>query len=260
MGEKTDVNEICAFWDSQAEKHKANLEATTPDPLAKELELNVLKKYFDTNENLLDIGCGNGFNLFSLVDTFRGKMVGVDFATKMIEAAKRECEKRTDRERFAFHEGSVLDDLSYLGQHSQIYTDRCLINLTSDQQHIDALHNLASLLKPGGKLVLIESTRQGQEKINSLRELSGLDSIPYHWHNLYLDENSFLSSIPDGIRHLETDNFASLYFFMSRVINAKLTPEGQAPDYLSEINKLGAHLPSFGDIAPLKAFIFQKEK
>ena len=55
------------------------------------------------------------------------------------------------------------------------------------------------------------------------------------------------------------DSFASLYFVISRVFNAKMTPPGQAPDYLAEVNRIAAALPSFGDHAPLKLFLIEKE-
>jgi hypothetical protein len=103
----------------------------------------------------------------------------------------------------------------------------------------------------GGKLALVESTEQGQECINLFRQKVGLTPIPYHWHNLYLDEPAFLARVPRFLRHVATDSFASLYFVISRVFNAKLTPAGQTPDYLAEINKIAAALPSFGDCAPL---------
>jgi hypothetical protein len=86
----------------------------------------------------------------------------------------------------------------------------------------------------------------------------GLPSISYHWHNCYLDEDAFLAGIPPNLELVKVDPFASLYFVISRVLNAKLTPAGQPPDYLSEINKIAAQLPSFGDQGPLKLFVFEK--
>lgn len=258
MAQGTSVEEIREYWDDNARRHRAGLAATTPDPLAKELEVAALKRALDPALDTLEVGCGNGYNLFSLAVTFSGALTGVDFAPAMIEVANETARTRLDAARFRFEVASVLDDLSRLGKFQQVFTDRCLINLTSLDEQVAGLENLARALPVGGRLALVESTRQGQECINSFRQQVGLTTIPYHWHNLYLDEAAFLARVPRYLRHIATDNFASLYFVISRVFNAKLTPVGQAPDYLAEINKIAAALPSFGDCAPLKLFLFER--
>jgi SAM-dependent methyltransferase len=258
MGQGTPVERIPEYWEGKAHQHRENLAATTPDPLAKDLEIGALKAVLDPALDTLEVGCGNGYNLFALAETFSGSLTGIDFAPAMIDVARESAKARPDGKRFRFEVGSVLDDLGRLGEVPQIFTDRCLINLTSLEEQVVALENLARVLPAGGRLALVESTQQGQERVNALRERVGLDPIPYHWHNLYLDEPRFLERTPPTLRHLHTDNFASLYFVISRVFNAKLTPRGQAPDYLAEINRIAAALPSFGDCAPLKLFLFER--
>ena len=106
--------------------------------------------------------------------------------------------------------------------------------------------------------MLVESTRQGQESVNALRGKIGLDPIAYHWHNNYLDMPAFLARVPKTLRHCRTEHFSSLYFVISRVFNAALTPAGEAPDYDAEINRIAAALPSMGDSGPLKLFEFER--
>ena len=127
----------------------------------------------------------------------------------------------------------------------------------TDQQ-IAAMTNLTSLLDVGGKLVLIESTQQGQAALNKMRVAVDLPEIPSRWHNLFIDENNFFKHLPSNLKHIGTENFSSLYFFISRVLNAKLTKKGDEPDYMSEINQLARMLPTFGDYSPLKLFQFEK--
>ena len=253
QNEKTS-QEIRIFWNQQAKKYGPNLIATTPDPLAKELEIKALLETLDPNLRTLEAGCGHGFNIFSIAKSFANNLVGFDYAEVMIETAKEKLKSTDFASGIEFHLANILEDLSSLGSFPQIYTDRCLINLPSLEMQITAVKNLAAILDPGGKLVLIEPVQQGQERLNSLRETVGLKPVPYHWHNLYLDEDAFLKLTPASLKHLETRNFASLYFLISRVFNAKLTPEGQDPDYLSELNKLAVQIPSFGDVGPLNRF------
>jgi SAM-dependent methyltransferase len=198
--------------------------------------------------------------LFRLSGWFHRRLVGIDFARHMIHAAKRAASPREDRERFSFQARSVLDDLDFLGLFPQIFTDRCLINLPSPALQIEAVENLLRILRPGGRLALIESTQEGQEKINELRELIGLNRIPYRWHNNYLREKDFLENLPKTLVLRKIDHFASLYFLISRVFNAKLTPDGEEPDYLAEVNKIASSLPSFGEFAPLRLYLFEKSQ
>lgn len=253
------MDAIRSFWNEQAEKHTTSLAATTPDPLLKELELKALEDVLDRDLDTLEVGCGNGYNLLHMARTFRGRLVGVDYAPKMIEAATRAARQAGYAERMRFHLADVLEGLGDLGTFPQIYTDRCLINLPGLDLQVQAVENLAGILAPGGRLVLLECSQQSQERLNGLRVRVGLEPIPYHWHNLYLDEPQFQRRIPAPLRLVAIDNFSSLYYVISRVFNARLTPEGQAPDYLAEINKIASQLPSMGDCGPHKLFVLEKK-
>ena len=252
------IDRIRAFWNEQAETHCTGLAATTPDPLLKKLEIDALRRALDPDLDTLEVGCGNGYNILELLKTFRGQLVGVDYASAMVGAAKKALASFDAGDRVEFYVADVLEDLEFLGKFPQIFTDRCLINLPSLDLQIQALKNLENLLLPGGRLALIECTQQSQERLNDLRGKVGLEPIPYHWHNLYLDEDEFLIRIPETLKHVGTDQFSSLYYVISRVFNAKLTPKGQEPDYLAEINQIAWELPSFGDYGPHKLFLFEK--
>ena len=252
------IEQIRAYWNKRATLHGADLTATTPDTLLKELEIDALRRVLDPDLLTLEAGCGNGYNLLKLGETFRGPLVGVDYARGMIDAAVKAAVAADASDRISFHVGSVLEDLGFLGRFPQIFTDRCLINLPSLDMQIEAVQNLAEILLPGGRLALVECSRQAQERLNGLRQRVGLSPIPLHWHNLQLDEEAFLARIPPTLEHLETDNFGSLYYVASRVFNAKITPAGEAPDYMAAINRIARELPSFGDYGPHKLFLFEK--
>lgn len=254
------IEEIRGFWNEQARRHRHDLAASTPDPLAKELELQALQRALDSDSDVLEVGCGNGYNLFRLSGSLQKRLAGIDFAPDMITAAREAASEREDGDRFRFDVRSVLDDLESLGKFPQIFTDRCLINLPSLDLQLKAVENLLRILQPGGRLVLVESALQGQERLNDLRERVGLKRIPYHWHNTYLDETEFLKALSSHVKLVTVDHFASLYFLISRVFNAKLTPAGQEPDYLAEINKIACALPSIGELGPLRLYLFVKSR
>jgi SAM-dependent methyltransferase len=252
------IDDIRAFWDKQGREHGAALAATNPDTYAKQIEIAALTRALDPACDTLEAGCGNGYNLFALSGNLTGRLTGFDYAPALVEAAQAAAGERPDADRFRFESGNILEDLSRFGRFRQVFTDRCLINLPSLDMQLAALSNLAGIVEPGGRVVLVESTRQGQEAINALRGRIGLDPIPYHWHNNYLDIPAFLHRVPATLRHVRTEDFSSLYFVMSRVFNAALTPPGEAPDYMAKINRIAAELPSFGDNGPLKLFEFER--
>ena len=252
------TEKVRAFWNSQASQHAGDLLATTPDSLIKGLEIDALRAALDPSADTIEVGCGNGYNLLGLADFLEGRLVGVDYAPEMIKAARQAATARNDQARIRFMVGDVLGDLDFLGTFGQVFTDRCLINLPSLDAQVQALDNLRRLVRPGGRLVLIECAQQAQERLNELRRRVGLTPIPYHWHNVYLDEEAFLERVPEGLVHVETRCFSSLYYVISRVFNAKLTPEGRSPDYLAEINKIACQLPSVGDYGLPKLFLFQR--
>lgn len=254
------LDKIRAFWNEKAADHGSNLAATTPDPLLKELEIDALRRALDPDRDTLEVGCGNGYNIFSLAESFSGRLVGIDYAEKMVAAAKSVHKSSPHQNRISFFVGDVLGDLSPLGVFPQIYLNRCLINLTTVELQIAAVENLSSMLLPGGRLALLECSQDSLDALNDLRKMADLDPISLHWHNKYLDEEVFLSRTPSSLRHISTDCFSSFYYVASRVLNAAITPPGHSPDYLSKINQISRKLPSMGDYGPHKLFLFEKVK
>jgi len=128
--EKT-IQGIRAFWNEQAETYGQDLAATTPDPLAKELEINALLEALDPNLRTLEAGCGHGYNLFKLAETFTHNLVGFDYAEAMIATSNEKLKSTDSDPDIEFHLANILEDLFGLGSFPQIFTDRCLINLPS---------------------------------------------------------------------------------------------------------------------------------
>jgi len=252
------TKKIHGFWEERAEKFRGNFEAVTNDPLIKELELGALEKVVDPAADLLEAGCGNGANVISLASRVEGHLYGFDYSEQMIQAAQSGSEINGVAGRIHFSVGDVLGDLSHFPKFSQLFTDRCLINLPSHELQVQAALNLAERVEEGGHLIFIECARQPLENLNQLRSSVGLAPIPEHWHNLYIDEDRFLADVGNRLRLEKVDSFSSLYYVASRVFNAKLTPEGEKPDYLADINKVSCQLPSFGDYGPHKLYLFKK--
>jgi SAM-dependent methyltransferase len=244
------MNKIQEYWNEQAQKYKDSPLATTPDLISCELETREILKYLKDGQNVLDIGCGNGYKDETFCWEKNITVKGIDYSEEMIKMAKE-----YEFARLEFEHGDILN-LKESG-YDIVITDRCLINLESIDDQITAIDNIHNALKPDGTYLMLECTKEGLGNINAVREQFGLPLIEERWHNNYLGRE-IIKYIYCKFGHCEEVNFNSTYFLISRTLNALVTPEGQAIDYNSDINKYAAQLPPLGDYAPLKLFALRK--
>lgn len=108
---------------------------------------------------------------------------------------------------------------------------------------------------------MCESSLDGLQKINFLREKLNLEPITPPWHNRYFpDENIAELQNFAPIQLVEVNNFSSTYYFLSRVLNAALAAQAnQMPSYDSPLNKLALSLPSIGDMGQGKIWVWKKK-
>ena len=91
---KMELNKIKEHWENLAKKYAEDLKSTTKTPTIKHLEINAIfnaiKGISDskTEINVLEVGCGNGHNLFGLSKLFNNySFTGVDYSQQMISNA-----------------------------------------------------------------------------------------------------------------------------------------------------------------------------
>ncbi|MFA5317872.1 MAG: class I SAM-dependent methyltransferase [Patescibacteria group bacterium] len=262
MSEKK-VKKIHNFWNERAKEHKTSYLATVPDKFLKELEIKNILKYIPKKKiKVVDIGCGNGFSTIAFAKERQADFLGVDYSENMIEQAQKILlqRKKKIKGKVRFISGNILN-LNFLSPatHDIVSTDRCLINLVSLSDQKKAIKEISRVLKKGGKYIMCEDTKEGLRKLNELRILAGLEAIPNHWHNLYLNEKELLPYIERYFKIIKIDNFSSLYYIASRIFNAVSAIDIKTPNYLSVINKTATKLPSIGDYSPLKIFYLEKK-
>ena len=77
-----------------------------------------------------------------------------------------------------------------------------------------------------------------------------------YFRDAELKEVSFDDIELEGVNH-----YSSTYYFLSRVVNACLAAqEGKEADYNSAINQLALRLPSIGDLAQGRIWLWRKGK
>jgi len=256
--------EIKNFWNDQALAHGASSEATMPDRLLKDLEIENILKYLNKGTYVADIGCGNGYSTFIYSENLDIKIDGIDYSEEMIKIANKSLEnyKGKNKNNLSF----LVGDINALNVESEKYdtviTDRCLINLTSRESQECAIKEISRVLKKGGLYLMCEDTEQGLGNLNQMRRIVGLEEISVRWHNLYLDENHMLDFSKKYFELVDVIKFSSFYYLASRIINGKIAQEkNEQPRYDSSINKVAKLISSsgdFGDYGPLKLFVFKK--
>lgn len=229
---------IKEYWDSRAELHRGNPLATTDDVFLRELEFKALSRAIrdlKVEGWVLDVGCGDGFTTIRLADEFPElEFHGIDYSEKMIEIAQGRGS------RVEFSVGDVTD-LSQHPQYDLIISDRCLINLKTTPEQFTAIEQIA---KHTRYFVAIENFIEGHNAMNKARVCVGLEEIPVRWHNLYFMKGMFMREVAKHFDHIIWDDFASSYYFATRVV---------CPASCGEYcNEMAVKLPPIGEFSPVR--------
>ena len=122
-----------------------------------------------------------------------------------------------------------------------------------------AFYEVYQALRPGGTYLMCENFISGLSNINESRRAIGLEDITTRWHNTYIDDNQFYEWAQELYHHYEVNHFLSTYFFVSRVVNGwQAKQNDEDPKYDSDINKMAAKLPSYGQYSPMRLIILHK--
>lgn len=262
-------SDIKAYWERRAAENRGTPSATTNDIHIRELEIMTVIRVIDQlgmNKTFagLDVGCGDGRAVIALARKFpQARFEGVDFSPAMIESAGQNLSSLNDRLPANVH-FDVADARKLKAQFPKVQfdvvmTDRCLINLTEPSDQELALAEIAAITKPGGYYLAIENFVEGHDNMNRAREAIGLPQIPIRWHNKFFTHDEFLTLIAPHFDLVRSENFASAYYYATRVIYAKLCQDrGEHPDYLHDIHQFAVDLAPHGDFSPIKLQICRR--
>ncbi len=271
-----ELDDIKKHWDKNAQSNTTSILSTTKTPTIKKLEIDAFHRAIlelsdnKKTERLLEVGCGNGHNLFGLKQLLPHlKLRGVDYSKDMIEAAEKINHEKCNSEI----EFSVADALKIpnekLKRHTYdfVITNRMLINLNSWTLQQEALQNIAELLTPTGSLIIIENFENSYTNQNKLRELIGLPSRVPDSYNKFLNENLFQKFVTEeiGLKIMKIDNFASLHDILLYVLLPHLNSGTISYDHplINSVAELLVSLPnelsgSFGYFGQNNLYILRR--
>jgi len=261
---KLSLEEIRKFWTDQVRKYGQSPVVSWTDHGAIELEVREITKYLGDGDQVLDIGCANGYSTVQFASQTRINIRGVDFIPQMVEEARIRLNGITDKllgtVEFAVEDVMALDEASEV--YDKAIVTRMIINLGEWDRQLVALRECARVLKPGGLLLLSEATLQGWKKLNQFRQEWGLPEIPMPPFNNYVDQDKLVEAVTPELELAEIVNFSSTYYVGTRVLKPLLSQVLGAnidvadPDM--EWNHWFVQLPSWGDYGTQKLFVFNK--
>lgn len=252
---------ILEFWNSQAEKHGNLHEASWGDIHAINLEIQTIGQFISANDDVLDVGCANGFSMIHHLDKNVQSLTGVDFSPNMIEQALNILKEKTVDCKISFEIGDVrklkFDDDSF----DVVYTTRTLINLPTWKEQIQGIEECIRVCRTNGKIILSEGFWEPLVLLNAMRALKSLPPLVEHDFNRYLKKSNLENYLKSRNIKFEVIDFSSVYYLGSRFLRELVTIPEDYPGYSNPINKLFYEIEqeySGGDFGIQQAYVITK--
>lgn len=252
---------ILEFWNSQAEKHGNLHEASWGDIHAINLEIQTIGQFISANDDVLDVGCANGFSMIHHLDKNVQSLTGVDFSPNMIEQAQNILKEKTVDCKISFEVGDVrklrFDDDSF----DVVYTTRTLINLPTWKEQIQGIEECIRVCRKNGKIILSEGFWEPLVLLNAMRALKSLPPLVEHDFNRYLKKSNLENYLKSRNINFEVIDFSSVYYLGSRFLRELVTIPEDYPGYSNPINKLFYEIEqeySGGDFGIQQAYVITK--
>ncbi len=200
-----------------------------------QLEINLISHYIEGGVKILDAGCGEGEGTLAYSKFNNVIIHGADFSeTRLVKA--RSSLKNCNNVKLI--QADFLHNLESLDfDYDIIITQRFLINLIHWENQKIVLQKLSERLNPGGKLLLLEGSVEGNKNLNEFRALLSMDEIPVKWHNSYIEDKKLELYLTEKRFRLQEIRGLSSYYLLTRGVRPYFD---ENLNWESEFNKLSA--------------------
>jgi ubiquinone/menaquinone biosynthesis C-methylase UbiE len=208
------------FWNERPQIHNDSRKVNIDDLAQREIENDFLLKHLKPTDEVLEVGCGNGF-LTSLLRQHVKHVDAFDYSENMVSQAK-ELYGQTNN---AFFHDNVINPQHVEKTYDVVVCIRVLINLADFEQQKQALKNLLSWVKPGGKLLLLEGFKEGFEALNKVRIDANMKELSPASINYYSPLKDFEQLFPETVSIVDTMHTGTFDFLTRIVYPALVGPD-----------------------------------
>jgi len=252
---------IKEYWEQQAKTHGESHVASWGDNFMLDLEIKTIGKYITEGDNVLDVGCANGYSTFRQLESHKVQSItGIDFAQNMIDTANDSKRKR-NIEKINFQVGDVRA-LNFADESFDVvYTTRVLINLPTWEQQIEGINECIRVTKKGGKIIFSEAFMEPLVLLNSLRSIKQLSPLVEHDFNRYIKKQKLEHYLNSSGFAFTNDEFSSVYYLGSRFLRDLVTETNAYPGFTNPINEIFYNIElqfSGGSFGIQQAYIITK--
>lgn len=149
-------------------------------------------------DRIIDVGCGTGTLILSIAESFNGKckLVGIDIANNMLNIARKKARQKKLEVDF---ENQCVELLSYPDSYFDIAVASMLFHHLDKKQKYKALLEILRILKPGGKLLIIDIGKPTKQVIKFLFLPSNISIIIKFFISFLLKRANFLDNIKGNL-------------------------------------------------------------
>lgn len=218
---------IKAYWDSQAKTHNHSFEASWGDLNMIRLEIQTIGQFLSPEQNVLDVGCANGFAAFTHLENGLKAITGVDYSENMIHEAKKRASERGFGKRATFKVGDIQNIDAADNTFDVVYTTRVLINLPNWEAQLKGVKECLRVAKRGGLVIFSEAFWEPLCRLNALRVVANLSPLPEPDFNRYLKQSNLEDTLTTMGHDYESVDFSSLYYLGTRFIRELVEDAGE---------------------------------
>lgn len=245
------------FWNRRPSEVTDPAKVNIDDTVQRDYELQFIKQHLSPSMKLLEVGCGNGYVTSQLRDHV-AFVDAFDYAENMVESARERYGETNNR----FFNDSILEPQRTEGPYDAVLCVRVLINLRNLEEQAVAARNFARLVKPGGRLILLEGFMDGFDEINGLRQAIGLPRAEPAKINFYSYLSDFLPHVLPNFSVAATFN-TGLFDLLTRVVYPALAgPEAASGpgEFHQKIRPIVENVsgPDMARFARLVGFVLEK--
>ena len=209
------------YWKETASKQKElNKSLTHSDDYLPQLETNAIKSFLNSNDKVLELGCGASDNSIHYMKKVKN-YIGVEQIETFVELSNQKIEEAN----LSNSEILVNDGFEYIKNNKfdadKLITQRFIINLKDRKTQLDFFQNIKdNSLNTKLKLIICEGFEEELINLNKLRNKFLLPNVEIASYNNFFDKEFINELIGIGYKLSEVIKF-NKYYFITRLFNTE---------------------------------------